>query len=81
MLYIYDMIYVLQIYERVFERHFLVATDEMYKAEGQQLSVELEVPQYLAHVNQRLCEEHERVIHYLDNNTKYGSRKKMFIGI
>lgn len=42
----------------------------MYRSEGLRLSVELEVPQYLAHINQRLTEEHERIIHYLDNSTK-----------
>lgn len=43
----------------------------MYKEEGQRMSYELEVPLYLAHVDQRLNEERERLAHYLDPSTKY----------
>lgn len=59
-----------QIYDRVFERRFLTATDELYRQEGQRLSLELEVPQYLSHVSQRLAEELARLTHYLDCSTK-----------
>ncbi|XP_067949254.1 cullin-4B-like [Watersipora subatra] len=60
----------LQIYGRVFEKHFLSTTDEHYRLEGQKLSTELEVPQYLAHVHQRVIEEQGRLHHYLDMTTK-----------
>jgi cullin-4 len=32
---------------------------------------ELEVPEYLAHVDKRLQEENERVLHYLDVGTRW----------
>jgi len=32
---------------------------------------ELEVPEYLAHVERRLSEEGERVLHYLDAGTRW----------
>jgi hypothetical protein len=32
---------------------------------------EREVPEYLAHVDKRLHEENERLLHYLDHSTKY----------
>ncbi|XP_018322699.1 cullin-4B isoform X2 [Agrilus planipennis] len=60
----------LQIYEKAFEEKFLVATERLYAAEGQRLMQELDVPDYLAHVDKRLIEENERVYHYLDANTK-----------
>jgi len=31
---------------------------------------EMEVPEYLAHVDKRLAEENERVLHYLDPGTR-----------
>lgn len=61
----------LQIYDKAFEQKFLQATERLYAAEGQRLMQELEVPDYLAHVDKRIAEENERVIHYLDPATKY----------
>lgn len=61
----------LQIYQKAFEQKFLQATERLYAAEGQRLMQELEVPEYLAHVDKRLQEENERVLHYLDSSTKY----------
>lgn len=49
---------------------FLQATERLYAAEGQRLMRELAVPQYLAHVEKRLREENERLLHYLDPCTK-----------
>lgn len=60
----------LQIYNKAFEQKFLQSTERLYAAEGQKLMLELEVPDYLIHVEKRLMEENERVIHYLDSNTK-----------
>lgn len=61
----------LQIYEHAFEQKFLVATERLYAAEGQRLMQELEVSAYLAHVDKRISEEYERVLHYLDSSTQY----------
>lgn len=52
-------------------RRFLVATERLYAAEGQRLMNEHDVPEYLAHVDKRLQEENERLLHYLDTSTKY----------
>lgn len=60
----------LQIYSKAFEQKFLQSTERLYAAEGQKLMQELDVADYLAHVEKRLIEENERVIHYLDSNTK-----------
>lgn len=61
----------LQIYPDAFEQKFLTATERLYAAEGQRLMQELDVPEYLAHVDKRLLEEQERVFHYLDSSTKW----------
>ncbi|XP_049818266.1 cullin-4B isoform X2 [Aethina tumida] len=61
----------LQIYDQAFEQKFLMSTERLYASEGQRLMQELEVPDYLAHVNKRITEENERVHHYLDPGTKY----------
>lgn len=61
----------LQIYSRVFEGRFLKATEELYAAEGQRCVEEMEVPAYLAHVDKRIKEENERLMHYLDHSTKW----------
>ncbi|CAG4954062.1 unnamed protein product [Colias eurytheme] len=61
----------LQIYQDAFEHKFLQATERLYAAEGQRLMRELAVPQYLAHVEKRLREENERLLHYLDVCTKW----------
>lgn len=61
----------LQIYQEAFEDKFLNATKNLYQAEGQKKMQELEVPDYLLHVDKRLAEENERLLHYLDPVTKY----------
>uniref|UniRef100_T1IZT0 Cullin family profile domain-containing protein n=1 Tax=Strigamia maritima TaxID=126957 RepID=T1IZT0_STRMM len=60
----------LQIYHDAFETKFLQATDRLFAAEGQQLMQQRDVPEYLAHVDKRLNEESERLLHYLDQSTK-----------
>uniref|UniRef100_A0A0L8HIV0 Cullin-4A n=1 Tax=Octopus bimaculoides TaxID=37653 RepID=A0A0L8HIV0_OCTBM len=60
----------LQIYQEAFEKKFLEATDQLYAAEGHLLMQERDVPEYLAHVDKRLNEESERLLHYLDQSTK-----------
>jgi len=66
----------LQIYTSSFEEKFLDATNQLYKAESQRKMQELEVPEYLQHVNKRLAEENERLRHYLDSSTKYARSVK-----
>lgn len=61
----------LQIYPDAFEHKFLAATERLYASEGQRLMQELDVPEYLAHVDKRLLEEQDRVLHYLDSSTKW----------
>lgn len=60
----------LQIYQLIFEKRFLEATERLYSAEGQRLMQERDVPEYLAHVDKRLNEENERLLFYLDSSTK-----------
>ncbi|KAK2155691.1 hypothetical protein LSH36_233g03014 [Paralvinella palmiformis] len=59
-----------QIYHNAFETKFLSATDSLYATEGRQLMQERSVPNYLAHVDKRLNEETERLLHYLDQSTR-----------
>lgn len=60
----------LQIYKEAFENKFLVATKQLYQAEGQRKMQELDVPEYLKHVDKRMAEENERLLHYLDQCTR-----------
>ena len=61
----------LKIYKDAFEKKFMVATEKLYAAEGQRLINERDVPEYLCHVEKRLKEENERLLHYLDYNSKW----------
>ena len=61
----------LQIYKEAFEQKFLTATKHLYLAEGQRKMQDLDVPEYLKHVDKRLAEENERLLHYLDQCTKH----------
>nr|CAG4649961.1 EOG090X01NX [Sida crystallina] len=60
----------LGIYQEAFETKFLASTERVYSAEGQRLMQEREVPEYVIHVDKRLHEENERLLHYLDHSTK-----------
>jgi cullin-4 len=60
----------LQIYQEAFEHKFLQATERLYAAEGQRLMQERDVPEYLGHVDKRINEESERLLHYLDQSTR-----------
>ena len=61
----------LQIYKDAFEKKFLQATEKLYAAEGQRLINERDVPEYLNHVEKRIKEENERLVHYLDSSSKW----------
>uniref|UniRef100_A0A8C1X310 Cullin-4A n=1 Tax=Cyprinus carpio TaxID=7962 RepID=A0A8C1X310_CYPCA len=55
-----------------FEQRFLMETNRLYAAEGQRFMQDrdVRVPEYLHHVAQRLEEENDRVISYLDQSTQ-----------
>uniref|UniRef100_A0A8C1PH29 Cullin-4A n=1 Tax=Cyprinus carpio TaxID=7962 RepID=A0A8C1PH29_CYPCA len=60
----------LQVYKDSFEQRFLMETNRLYAAEGQRFMQDRDVPEYLHHVAQRLEEENDRVISYLDQSTQ-----------
>ncbi|XP_054159550.1 cullin-4A-like [Oppia nitens] len=60
----------LSIYRNAFEIRFLQSTEQLYAAEGQRLMQSMEVPEYLIHVDKRVNEEWERLLHYLDHSTR-----------
>lgn len=60
----------LTLYWEAFENKFLLATEQVYSIEAHKLMQELQVPEYLAHIDRRLQEESERVVRYLDMSTK-----------
>lgn len=64
------MLLSLQLYHSDFETPFLTASERFYTAEGVVVAEASSVPQFLLHVEKRLHEENERVIHYLDMSTK-----------
>lgn len=61
----------LQIYRDAFEKKFLAATEKLYSGEGLRTVTEREVPEYLKHVEKRLREENDRLIHYLNQSSKW----------
>uniref|UniRef100_A0A8C2KEZ7 Cullin 4A n=1 Tax=Cyprinus carpio TaxID=7962 RepID=A0A8C2KEZ7_CYPCA len=58
------------VYKDSFEQRFLMETNRLYAAEGQRFMQDRDVPEYLHHVAQRLEEENDRVISYLDQSTQ-----------
>jgi cullin-4 len=67
---IVDMFASLGIYEGQLQQPVLDASIRHYTAEGQTLTVSLEVPAYLVHVEKRLEEEHDRCDTYLKPVTR-----------
>lgn len=64
------MLIALHLYHEYFESEFIAQAHQFYRAEGNQLVGDMEVPEFLLHIERRLREEHERVQHYLDAFTK-----------
>ncbi|KAK4875725.1 hypothetical protein RN001_012147 [Aquatica leii] len=64
-----SMLTTLQVYDMIFEVPFLHATEILYKTEGENLIQNYHIVKYLQHVDQRLKEEHVRVINYLNSYT------------
>eukprot|EP00871_Galdieria_phlegrea_P005046 jgi/Galph1/5542/GphlegSOOS_G4136.1 len=60
----------LEIYTESFEKPFLTASSDYYEAEGNTLLQQYDVYTYLKHVENRLSEEVNRVVSYLDRSTK-----------
>lgn len=57
-------------YSTDFEPRFLAATRAFYDAEARRLATSLEIADYLAHIEQRLNAEKDRVAAYLDEATR-----------
>lgn len=66
---LFKMLVSLQIYQP-FEKDFLQETTFFYGAEGNILVNEYEVAEYLKHVQNRIQEENDRSLRYLDISTK-----------
>jgi len=64
------MFLALEIYGESFEKAFLDASNEYYKNEGNVLLQQYDIYTYLKHVENRLSEEVNRVVLYLDRSTK-----------
>ncbi|KAF1329324.1 Cullin family protein, partial [Globisporangium splendens] len=64
------MLLSLQLYHSDFETPFLMASERFYTSEGATVAETSSVPQFLLHVEKRLHEESDRVVHYLDTSTK-----------
>ena len=64
------MLTALNLYHDFFELPFLQMSETFYLSEGTQLMEQMRIPEYLAHINKRLTEELERVVHYLDTSTR-----------
>jgi len=59
-----------KVYEQEFEKPFIKETEEYYKAESNQFIVNNSCPAFLAKAKQRLKEEVDRLLSYLDNSTE-----------
>ena len=57
-------------YEEDFENHFLRQSAEFYKVESQTFLAENSASVYIHKVEQRIGEERERALHYLDKGTE-----------
>lgn len=64
------MLYKLQLYQTVFEAEFIKSSVTLYSVEGESNLQQLEVPDYLKHVEKRFTEENNRMLHYLHQSTR-----------
>lgn len=62
----------LQMYQEVFEIEFLRETETVYRSEALRMlrDPEFTLPDYLAHVDRRLSQESDRLLHYLNKSTR-----------
>ncbi|XP_076820896.1 cullin-4A-like [Clavelina lepadiformis] len=59
----------LQIYHSLFEKRFLIETEQMYAEEGRAKKNELEVHDYLLHTERRIAEERDLCLSCMDSST------------
>ena len=59
-----------KVYEEDFEKVFLEKTTNFYKAESNELIQEESCPAFLSQASNRLKEEQERIMNYLDLDTE-----------
>lgn len=64
------MLYKLQLYQTIFETEFIKSSEKLYSIEGETLIQQLEIPEYLIHVEKRFNEENNRLLHYLHQSTR-----------
>lgn len=64
------MLYKLQLYQTIFEVEFIQSSESLYSVEGESLLQQLEIPEYLKHVEKRFNEENNRLLHYLHQSTR-----------
>lgn len=77
-----SMMLSLQVYRETFESIFLAKTKEYYGKESVQLLYSIQAAEYLKHVERRISEENDRVIHYLDSGTRrplIGALEQLFL--
>jgi cullin-4 len=60
----------LNLYTDHFEKHFLETTHAFYVAESENKMQDIDVAQYLAHIEKRLEQENTRVVNYLESKTR-----------
>jgi cullin-4 len=62
----------LQLYQSLFELEFLRETEKLYYAESLKMlrDNEFTLPDYLNHIDKRLSQEQDRLLHYLHKTTK-----------
>lgn len=62
----------LQLYQDDFEIKFLQKTESLYHTEALEIlrGSEFTLPNYLAHIDKRLSQENDRVLHYLHKSTR-----------
>lgn len=67
---IIGMLIALEIYKSIFEVEFLFVTTSFYHEEGEKLVRQLSISDYTSFVFERLKQENERILYYLDPSTK-----------
>eukprot|EP00906_Rhabdomonas_costata_P031808 RCo044881 len=76
------MLLSLQVYKEIFEPTFLSKTREYYAKESLRLLYSLPLSEYLKHVDRRISEENDRVLHYIDSGTRrplIGALEQLFL--
>jgi cullin-4 len=64
------ILFIKKIYQTIFETEFIKASEKLYQLEGTSLLENLDMPEYLRHVEKRFNEENNRLLHYLHISSK-----------